>query len=587
VGIAAAIVAALAFGTALRGHRPAAVDPVDPPPHPANNLLHFSPITFDVAPNLVTAQALAPDGQSMAYADNSGVSMHWFDSRPERLLAAVPAVTVAQISWAPDGSQLLISGTNSVSHQHEAWMIPPFGAYSRLVVPDANLATLSPDGNSIAFTRRHDTEVWISTAEGAGARKLFTSAANSAITLLLWSPDSRRLVVESHSVALPRDVAPDRWSYQSVDSASGAVLASQDDLRIESAYLLPNGRMDFLPGDHADLMSVQTDPASGRLLGTPSIRKKLEGQPSNLSASRDGTRIALIEARSNSDIFVAPLHLAAHSSGVILDPARRLTFELYDSYPHAWTRDGGVLFETGYRGRTAIFEQHIDSSDPKLLAAVENDAAMAQITPDGKWILFLQFHGPPGGPILYRAPAAGGTPERVPTTGVIEEFHCPQTLSASCVLRESVGRERLAYYALDPVQGMGKLLAQTPWSPNRLGDWGISPDGRTVSVAGHDIQHPAVHFVRLDGSSPAPPDIPLNGHGTLLGANWAPDGHTLFVECKTGTTYELVSLDLSGQVKKLRESAGLIWGVPSPDGRMLAFPGIAFNANVWVADAAP
>jgi len=181
-------------------------------------------------------------------------------------------------------------------------------------------------------------------------------------------------------------------------------------------------------------------------------------------------------------------------------------------------------------------------------------------------------------------PTAGGQPERVRTNGQIEEFHCPAVPEKECVLREAIGHDALVYYAVDPLQGMGKLLARTAWEPNRLGDWGISPDGSTVAVANHDTLHPSIHVIHLDGSSEQDRKIPFEGYGTVLGVNWATDNRSLFVQCRTEKGSQLIYRDFAGNKTLLPESSLLLWAVPSPDGRRIAFPGRTISRNVWSAE---
>ena len=137
------------------------------------------------------------------------------------------------------------------------------------------------------------------------------------------------------------------------------------------------------------------------------------------------------------------------------------------------------------------------------------------------------------------------------------------------------------YYALDPVGGMCPELGRTPWQPNRIGDWGLSADGSRVASASHDTLHPSIGLIRLDTEPTQVQEIAVVGHGTTLGANWALDGKSLFVECRTETGFELVSLDFAGHAKSLRQSSSLIWAVPSRDGRKLAFPSATVSSSVW------
>ena len=570
-------------------------------PAKAGAPLQFSQITFASDTNKKLAEAVSPDGQSVAYADNDGISMHWFNNSPERLLAPMPSFQVNHISWFPSGSQLLVSGVDQRTQRSQVWMVPTWGAYSKSICQDCALATMSLNGESMVFTRAENTEVWIAGADGQDPRRLF-AVDQRTISFLLWSRDNERVLIASRKagsgVPKTQTTAPvsgasggqEQGSLESISADSGKLLAHVDSVSMDSAVLLPDGSLDFLPRDpdpqssrRARIMTVQTDASTGLPRGTPTVLRELQGDHAEgLSVSQDGKRFGVIVDRGTAQAFTAALHYP----GPVLEDVQRASDSRFDAYPHSWTPDGAVLFETpSESNRLAIFKQFSNAPKATLVAQLSSDAAMAEITPDGRWVLLLQFDGAPLRPVaLYRVPAAGGQPERVPTTGQIEEFHCPATPGKECVLREAIGHDELVYYALDPIQGMGKVLARTTWEPNRLGDWGISRDGSAVAVANHDILHPSIHVIQLGGSSGQDQNIPFEGYGTVLGANWASDNQSLFVQCRTEKGSQLIYRDFAGHKTLLAESPLLLWAVPSADGRRIAFPGRTISRNVWSAE---
>jgi dipeptidyl aminopeptidase/acylaminoacyl peptidase len=141
-------------------------------------------------------------------------------------------------------------------------------------------------------------------------------------------------------------------------------------------------------------------------------------------------------------------------------------------------------------------------------------------------------------------------------------------------MRETLSNKQFVFYALDPVRGMGPELGRMDWEPTTLGDWSISPDGSTVAMANHDPAHPGIQLATLSaGAAARTSSIPVLGFGTILEPTWSPDGKGLYV-------------DLAGHVRLLRESPIPIWGVPSRDGRKLAFPAQTVSINVWVGPTA-
>ena len=565
------------------------------------------PVTAEENVGQLTVAAVAPSGKSVAYADRFGVSVHWFSSGMERLLGVRPLFTVDRLAWMPDESGLLMSGTDEILHRQQVWFVPLQGAYLRPLVPDGDRATMSPDGRLIAFTRSKDQELWLADADGQHPRPLRSAAADESFGLILWSPAGNRMLAtlrkkssEAGSAGnLAVAFAAGKGAYECIDPGSGQILAREEGFFADSGYLLPNGRFYFAenktPGPTtgtADLMVVATDLSSGRFLGAPQHVRDLDGRfAASLTASSSGERFAAVLDRSETDVYVANLR----QPGPEFTDVVRLTRGVRQNLPHSWTADGkGVLLEndsltpTGSPTKWAIFNQPLDGSKPALIASLPGTAAMAQLSPDGRSILFLQFTGhPQHASGIFRISAAGGRIEQVPTHGEIEEFHCSTSSNGRCVAREVMGNEALVYYALDPVQGIGPELGRTPWQPNRLGDWSLSADGSTVAAASHDTLHPGIGLIKLGVQPTQVQDIPVPGHGTTLGASWAPDDQSLFVECKTETGFALLSLDLVGRLKLLRQNPSLIWAVPSRDGKKVAFPGLTLSSRVWASNVAP
>ena len=602
VGLAACIILLFMADAPIRSHwwayRSRAVSGASISGAHATADRQFVRVTSERPVGETSAAAVSPDGNIVAYSDRFGVSVHWFGSRVDRLLGVRPAFVVDRLAWLPDQSGLLMSGTDTDAHIQQVWAVPLQGAYLQPILQNANRAVLSPDGKRMAFTRNQDQEVWEASSDGQQASRVAKAESGNTFDLLLWNSAGDHLILTEAAKPVSVDGSAEALystTYLCVDASSGRVLDLEGGVPAQSGYILPNGRLFFIqnntPGPTtgtADLMVVQTDGETGRLMGVPRFVQKLAARHAqSLTASLTGARFAAVFDKVETDTFVAALHWP----GPFLDEPVQLTKGTKQNYPHAWSADGrSVLLEndslsTGTGTHWAVFTVSDSGSPPNLVAQLPSSAAMAQLSPDGRWILFLQFEGSPQRATgIFRVPVEGGPAERVPTTGNLEEFHCSTSFTGRCVLREAVEQDKLVYYVLDPVKGMGEELARTPWEPNRLGDWGLSSDGGFVATAQHDTLRPGVEIISLNAHGTSIRELPVQGHGTTLGANWSEDGKTLFVECRTKAGFELVSLDLAGHVRLLRKSPTLIWAVISRDGKKIAFPGLYQSSSVWVSD---
>jgi hypothetical protein len=310
-----------------------------------------------------------------------------------------------------------------------------------------------------------------------------------------------------------------------------------------------------------------------------------ENAVESLSASANGKTVGAVLARHTADTFWANIDWP----GPTLKGETRLTGELGTNYPHAWSPNGDAVVFDGDDGASLIGKQRLGESKLEIMAKLPNVVAMANFSPDGKWVLFADYTGIPVHVVgIFRIPAAGGPPRQLPTTGTVDEFQCSVSFSGSCVMRETVNSKEFVFYALDPVRGMGKELGRINWEPTVIGDWSLSPDGSTVAMADHDPDHPAIRLVHFSPQGPAAiAVIPVRGFGVVRESTWASDAKGFFVETKTASGFDLLYVNLAGHATVLRQSQIAIWGVPSRDGKKLAFPGQTVRSNVWIGHTSP
>ena len=82
-------------------------------------------------------------------------------------------------------------------------------------------------------------------------------------------------------------------------------------------------------------------------------------------------------------------------------------------------------------------------------------------------------------------------------------------------------------------------------------------------------------------------DVLVPGFAELFTLNWAGDGKGWYVSNRTvRSTGAFLYIDLKGKATILNapESFMPSWGIPSPDGRRLAFSSAPGIANVWMVE---
>ncbi len=558
-------------------------------------------LTTNGADEPVTAAAISPDGKSLAYADRHGLLLRELGGAV-RSLVAPDLVEVRRIEWFPDGNHILVSAKASSTLKPQIWSVSTGHDAPRLVRDGAQLGIPSPDGSRIAYTTTDDlavTTFWTSDASGANATRVRMREDGESYTALLWSADSRKLIVDE--VSAPSRTArtdtanqvEERVAHRLVvfDIDKHTETAALDGIQMDAACLWGKRGVLFAGSANGSpykgLWRMDLDQETGAPLAAP-VQLQLVENVLSLSRSADEREVAAVFRKRQPDVYVATLA----QPGPGLTNVKRITFNPAQEYPHAWTPDSkSVLFEAAdsvKMGSTVhIYLQALDGpsgrerlvSDPML-------QVLPQQSPDGKWILFASksrwLSGDPYA--LYRVAEAGGTPVKVDIGGSpLDEYRCP-LFGTSCILRETEGHTAFHYYALDPVAGKGRLLCSTAWKKSLLWDWNVSPDGTQVALPVLDPAGPRIRVVPCAGGKTerGEREVPVKITQALMEVTWAADGQGWFVSASAVPQgADLFYVRQDGSATFLRHDNPL-WAVPSPDGKKLAFVGETVDSNVWL-----
>jgi serine/threonine protein kinase len=545
-------------------------------------------LTSNSSETPLTAAAISPDGKYLAYADDTGIYLRLIETGERHSLTVPADFTTSALSWFPDGTRVLASGTAAEENLPSIWAISILGGTPRRLRSDAHGASVSPSGSQIAFLTENDKEIWLMGTHGEEAHRFLTGAEGDSFGEPGWFPDSERLGYLRQGFG-PGKLDVNIESRSLKGDQSSTVLS---DLRLQGFCILPDGRMVFSLAESATLLNngnlweIRLDIRTGRANGSPHRVTNWAGLSSlvDFSVTADGRHLAYLKGTAETDVFIGELE----GNGTRLKLPQRLTFDDSLDFPGAWTPDGkAILFSSDRNGNLDIFKQALDQRTAEAIVAGPEDECDPTVSPDGTWLLYFNLPSfvrlTSSNPVtLMRVPFSGGPPQLLLKERGFSFVDCARPPANLCVVDQRTGNQ-LMFYALDPVQGKGRELARMELNPGIVRYAGsLSPDGAKLAIVTGEEREGRIRILSL--TSGALRDITVKGWGQFWNVAWVMDGKGFYVACHIPPT--LLHVDLEGHAQVLRQTGPFfdIYGLPSPDGRHLALQEWRMPSNAWMIE---
>jgi DNA-binding winged helix-turn-helix (wHTH) protein/Tol biopolymer transport system component len=537
----------------------------------------------------VSAAALSPDGRSIAYGDPAGVFIEDLATGQTHQVPS-PPLRVVRLAWFSTERGLLLTGYAATHSLPQIWILSVTDGSARMFRRAGEDAVPSPNGTSVAFVADGGREIRVADVSGPGERTIATASAAGTYSSLFWSANGKRISYQQRALSPNGSVDIEsnyEWTYGSREVATGTQTAFQANLAFDSAQESSDGRMFYLRSRagadpvNRGIWVVGTDPVSGRLLDTPRNLCMLPGITMNgMTVSMNGQQTAATREARQPHIYVGELD----SPVTALRQVKRLTSNLRSDVPNSWDADSRVVYFESDRaadGGYHLFREPLDSPVAETLSHGTAQQFFPAITADAKALVYEQRLKSVGDMerSIERANPDGTNPSLVWKEGDLDEWRCP--VRASCVLRQTERHKQFVFYRLDLATGKGEELARCPWMPSIMGDWDLSPDGSEAAIPSHDTESPSIMIVPLNGKG-VTRTLKVNQDLQLWGVHWAADGSGFFAAARNETEHRLEFIDMAGNVHTLRATQGNTWGVPSPDGKKLAFVDSTTNRNVFI-----
>ncbi len=546
-------------------------------------------LTHNPSENRLIGAGISPDGKYLAYTDSKGLHLSVIETGeshdvplPEEL-----RTHLWDVVWFPDGEKFLLTA-DSDAEGYTIWVTSVFGGAPRKLQSHSWPGpVVSPQGSLIAFLSEHEREIWVMGANGENPHRIL-SGENDTYAALAWSPSDQRLAYiragrqaggSIETVSLEGEPPSEVISDPQLTNSDGPGLAWASD-----------GRIIFVTGGGSwaeNLREIIADPQTGKPSGGATKITNWEEDGGSLpTVSREGNRLAVVKTHVRDDVYVAELK----DGGTHMAAPTRLTVSESRDFLTGWMRDNKtVLFSSDRLGRRQIFRQQMgqDSAEPLIMGPDDQDHA--ELSPDGRWILYWSFapggDKPPTTKRLMRFPVSGGSPEQVLEARMddADVFRCPVRPASSCVFSHWE-QGRLNFYALDPVQGRGKELARTKLGLPADYDWRVSPEASRIALSSPDQLPEQVRILDLRNGTEH--NLPLPHGWRIWHLSWTADGEALFASGRS-PAYFIARIELDGKTRVLvnrRINQLLDFPYPSPDGRHLAFIQQTFESNAWLLE---
>jgi Tol biopolymer transport system component len=539
------------------------------------------PVTMNSADNPVLVQQLSPDGRYLVWADSRSINIVTLNSSETRSVTLAADVAPVRLDWYRDGTRLLIG--ERVKGVPVTMVFSLLSGKMTELRQNAISATVSPDGNRILYADGDYQQLWLMDGNGQAPRRIPVVTESDFLFPMFWSPGGKRIwFVRVHS---NKDKSPITLETCDLLGGNRTVVLSDSSA---SAFILLPGRIIYseFEREHkfSNLWELAVDAAGGKPEASPrKLTNWTNFSVAQLSATADGKHVAFTNGYWQADVYLGDLR----NGGAVLANTRQFTLDQNDDWPSFWTPDdSAVVFESNRHGRSQIFRQRLDRTVPELLSADSSGDQYPKF--GGRWIYFYSI--PPGGVLVWdkpvpirRIPIDGG-----PSVEVLNEVgadvSCADKRPDICVLARLTGKT-LSFYHFDHGTGPGSGIGHMAFDSSLSPEFAVSPDGTEIAAIDPSGTGNRIRRIALDNGAISV--VELRGRKGVENPVWAADGKSLYASSQATVGVYLLHVNLNGDSQVIFEQPNMgrnTWGVPSHDGKHLAFLQWSAPGSIWMVD---
>jgi serine/threonine protein kinase len=347
---------------------------------------------------------MSPDGKYVAYVieDTGKQSIRLRQTATSSDVEIVPADEnrIQGLSFTPDGVYLYY--LKYVQNLGTLYQIPALGGQPKKIVVDIDSgAAVSPDGKQIAFIREAEREskMMLANADGSNQQKLAQSQNSDGFywefAAPSWSADGKTIACGLAT----RDKEKTHLKLISIDVKDGTQrpLSGQDWSVLAGIQWLPDGNLIVCANPKSE---TEFAPIQLWLIAPNSAPQRLTNDLNDyvgVSATAAGDALVTLQTNHLANVWVAPNNDATRA--VQRAPAS----EIWNGI--SWTPDGNFIYCSKAGGKFDIWTMNANGTNQKQVSSGEGAKFWPQMTPDGRFIVFVMNRG--GNSNIWRMDADG------------------------------------------------------------------------------------------------------------------------------------------------------------------------------------
>lgn len=521
----------------------------------------------------ITSAQISPDGRYLAYADPTGIHVQFIDTGETQALPDTRGMAV--YAWSGDSTTVRASACDT--EMCVGWDMALVGGTRRRSGASWSVnewVQAAPDGSRLLriVDRR---ELRLDLLNGTPPRLLLRSA--EMIQGAAWSVDGARIFYISFdgsavkTLPVNGEVPRTVFTVRKNEAITDVVELANQRLVVVVSRGDPSGLA--RSRTQVSIQEVRTNSAGVAVGDSRVLTGWRQDRIVQLSASRDGARLAFLNILDESDIYIAGFDPAVG----LTDTPKPLRIDDWSDGAISWTPDStAVLFDSNRNDDSDIFRQRVDNGGLEPVAVGPGAQHRPEVTSDGRWILYVD-HSPGGLDRIMRVPLSGGTAEPIST---VTQWGLPRcSFRGRCVLEEWLGPD-LVVTALDPVNGKGAELGR--WRAPTLG-FSLLADGSAAAfIVAAGGRRTVIRVVSLKGEPPR--DIAVQNVANLNNLDPLPGGAGFLSRDDSAHPMALVFVRPDGTSRVLWSPTDVeVEGaIASPDGRHLAINTTITHGNAWM-----